>query len=128
MATAAPTIMLAGLLQPAFGQSAAPGAAVVLDPIVVTAPAGDTSTATERSAAADGAKQPGPEEMARARLDALAGGTALITQSDVAGRADVTIADTLATVPGVVTQSFFGGNDQPRIQIRGSGLQQNPVE
>lgn len=128
MATAAPTIMLAGLLQPAFGQSAAPGAAVVLDPIVVTAPAGDTSTTTERSAAADGAKQPGPEEMARARLDALAGGTALITQSDVAGRADVTIADTLATVPGVVTQSFFGGNDQPRIQIRGSGLQQNPVE
>src|SRR5690606_22904378 len=23
---------------------------------------------------------------------------------------------------------FFGANDQPRIQIRGSGLQQNPVE
>jgi len=27
-----------------------------------------------------------------------------------------------------VVQNFFGSNDQPRIQIRGSGLQQNPVE
>jgi iron complex outermembrane receptor protein len=34
----------------------------------------------------------------------------------------------LASVPGVIVQDFFGGNDQPRIQIRGSGLQQNPVE
>ncbi|MDZ7881061.1 MAG: hypothetical protein U5L45_25570 [Saprospiraceae bacterium] len=29
--------------------------------------------------------------------------------------------------PGVV-RDFFGGFDQPRVQIRGSGLQQNPVE
>lgn len=107
-------ITTAGLPQPVFGQSAAPGAAVILDPIDVTVSASGAPSS--------------PEATARARLDALAGGTALITRSDVAGRADVTIADTLATVPGVVVQSFFGGNDQPRVQIRGSGLQQNPVE
>lgn len=28
----------------------------------------------------------------------------------------------------MIVQDFFGGHDQPRIQIRGSGLQQNPVE
>lgn len=111
------------LTQPGFGQSAAPGATVRLDPIVVTAPAGT------REETADAQKQPATaEDIARMRIDALAGGTALVTQSDMAGRADVTIADTLGTVPGVVVQSFFGGNDQPRVQMRGSGLQQNPVE
>lgn len=39
-----------------------------------------------------------------------------------------TLSKALRQVPGVVVQDFFGGNDQPRIQIRGSGLQQNPVE
>ncbi|MFP7674840.1 TonB-dependent receptor family protein [Marivita sp. S0852] len=39
-----------------------------------------------------------------------------------------TVADALATEPGVVVQEFFGSNDQPRIQIRGSGLQQSPTE
>jgi len=37
-----------------------------------------------------------------------------------------TLADTLALEPGVVVQEFFGGNDQPRINIRGSGIQSNP--
>jgi iron complex outermembrane receptor protein len=99
---------------PAFGQSAAPGATVELPPIDIAAPAPDRTANTEANV--------------RARIDALAGGTALITRSDMTGRADVTIADTLATVPGIVVQSFFGGNDQPRVQMRGSGLQQNPVE
>ncbi|MDA7949301.1 MAG: TonB-dependent receptor [Hyphomicrobiaceae bacterium] len=58
----------------------------------------------------------------------MAGGTAIITSAELEGRANVTIGDTLNIVPGVVVQNFFGGNDQPRIQIRGSGLQQNPVE
>jgi hypothetical protein len=31
-------------------------------------------------------------------------------------------------VPGIIGQSFFDGNDQPRVQIRGSGLQRNAVE
>lgn len=37
-----------------------------------------------------------------------------------------TLTDTLALEPGVVVQEFFGGNDQPRINIRGSGIQSNP--
>jgi len=39
-----------------------------------------------------------------------------------------TVADAVAVEPGVIVQEFFGGNDQPRIQIRGSGLQQSPTE
>lgn len=39
-----------------------------------------------------------------------------------------TVADAVATEPGVIVQEFFGSNDQPRIQIRGSGLQQSPTE
>jgi len=39
-----------------------------------------------------------------------------------------TVADALATEPGVIVQEFFGSNDQPRLQIRGSGLQQSPTE
>jgi len=105
--TAASVVALAAAA--AHAQSAAPGAAVVLDAVTVegAARAGDT---------------------ARKRLEAIPGGTALVAEEDQAGKANVTIADVLATVPGVVVQSFFGGNDQPRIQIRGSGLQQNPVE
>lgn len=115
------------LAQPAFGQSATPGATVELPPIDVAAPARDRTT-NEASPAPEADKPASAEAAVRARIDALAGGTALITPTDMAGRADVTIADTLATVPGVVVQSFFGGNDQPRVQMRGSGLQQNPVE
>lgn len=66
--------------------------------------------------------------IAQERLEAMAGGTALIAQKDTIGRANVSLTDTIKTVPGVIVQNFFGGNDQPRIQIRGSGLQQNPVE
>ncbi|MBV6418527.1 MAG: Vitamin B12 transporter BtuB [Steroidobacteraceae bacterium] len=62
------------------------------------------------------------------RLDAAAGGTAIVDPADLPATANLTIARALASVPGVVVQDFFGGNDQPRIQIRGSGLQQNPVE
>ena len=62
------------------------------------------------------------------RFDALPGGAARVTAEEMLDSANLTIARALETVPGVVVQSFFGGNDQPRIQIRGSGLQQNPVE
>ncbi|MGQ9367367.1 TonB-dependent receptor family protein [Azospirillum sp. ST 5-10] len=100
------------VLAPASGhsQSAAPGAAVVLDPVTVEG-AADTA-----------------EGEARRRLEATPGGTAVVAGEDLAGVADVTISDALKGVPGVVVQDFFGGNDQPRVQIRGSGLQQNPVE
>ncbi|MBP2229498.1 iron complex outermembrane receptor protein [Azospirillum agricola] len=95
--------------QAAHAQSAAPGAAVVLAPVTV-----------EGRASA--------EAVARKRLEAIPGGTGLVVEEDLAGKANVTVSDALAGVPGVVVQNFFGGNDQPRIQIRGSGLQQNPVE
>src|SRR5690606_592363 len=62
------------------------------------------------------------------RLDAAAGGTAIITPREMPASTNLTLARALADVPGVVVQDFFGGNDQPRVQIRGSGLQQNPVE
>lgn len=38
-----------------------------------------------------------------------------------------TLNDALAHQPGIVMQEFFGGNDQPRLNIRGSGIQSNPV-
>ncbi len=94
----------------AYAQSAAPGSAVVLDSITI-----------------EGHSEGAPAA-ARKRLEAIPGGTALVEEADQAGKANITLSDVLGTVPGVVVQNFFGGNDQPRIQIRGSGLQQNPVE
>lgn len=64
----------------------------------------------------------------RERLNALPGGVGLITANEMPETANLTLSKALSSVPGVVVQDFFGGNDQPRVQIRGSGLQQNPVE
>ena len=89
--------------QAALAQSATPGAT---EEIVVIAPRSPVVT----------------------RLDAAAGGTAIVSADNMPASANLTISRALADVPGVVVQDFFGGNDQPRIQIRGSGLQQNPVE
>ncbi len=101
----------AALLLPltAYAQSAAPGASVILDPIDV-----------------DG--QLTPEDVARRRLQALPGGTSVIADHDLSGRTNVTLSDALSEAPGVIVQNFFGGNDQPRVQIRGSGMQQSPTE
>lgn len=71
---------------------------------------------------------PEPAATVRERFDALPGGVALVTQQEIPDSANLTVSKALSSVPGVVVQDFFGGNDQPRIQIRGSGLQQNPVE
>jgi len=70
----------------------------------------------------------GRRASAAERLNATAGATGLIEADDLPQSANLTISRALAFAPGVVVQDFFGGNDQPRIQIRGSGLQQNPVE
>lgn len=94
----------------AVAQSATPGSSVTLAPITVEGLPVTT------------------EERARDRLEAVPGGTGLVAAEDLDGKADLSISDALSGVPGVVVQDFFGGNDQPRIQIRGSGLQQNPVE
>lgn len=102
-----PLMLLVALPLPAdmaFAQSAAPGTVIVLDEITIHA-----DTTAQRFAVTPGA-------------------VALIDRSEAGGQAAPTLADTLSEVPGVVVQEFFGGNDQPRIQIRGSGLQQNPAE
>ncbi len=61
----------------------------------------------------------------RARLDGVAGGTNLIEPQKESRL--VTLKDALDYQPGLVVQEFFGGLDQPRLNIRGSGIQSNPV-
>lgn len=99
-------LLLAGTSTQSLAQSATPGA-TTLDTIFVEA----------------GTMAPIAE-----RFGALPGGVALVTQDQTPETANLTVSRALRMVPGVVVQDFFGGNDQPRIQIRGSGLQQNPVE
>lgn len=129
-----------------LAQSATPGAAVQLDPVVVHAPksaAKPAAVSRERIAARRRAalRQPrgddSPGEAAghatvvpsvQQRFEALAGDVALVRREDLSPTGNPTVSRALSSVPGVVVQNFFGGNDQPRIQIRGSGLQQNPVE
>lgn len=94
----------------AFGQSASPGGDTTLEPIVLEA-GYDNSLG-----------------LIRARLAKLPGGASLISAETYDGSVSPTLSDALAAAPGVVVQDFFGANDQPRVQIRGSGLQQNPVE
>ncbi len=94
----------------ALAQSAGPGAPTVLDPIVIQS-GWDNSI-----------------DYIRERLAVLPGGVALVEADLYDNTVAPTVSDALAGVPGVVVQNFFGANDQPRIQIRGSGLQQNPVE
>lgn len=94
----------------AFGQSATPGSVIVLEEIVVEG------------------RRMGEEDLAREKLGAIPGGTGLIVDSTLKSKTNLTISDALVSIPGVIVQNFFGGNDQPRVQIRGSGLQQNPVE
>ena len=106
---AAAALLLVGASHQALAQSAAPGSVIVLDPIVISAGGVEGSTLSER-------------------LSVLPGGVALIEREEMAPSANLTASRALSTVPGVVVQDFFGANDQPRIQIRGSGLQQNPVE
>lgn len=105
LASVAGALILSSMAMPqaALAQSATPGA---VEEIVVVAPRSPVVT----------------------RLDAAAGGTAIVSADTMPASANLTMSRALADVPGVVVQDFFGGNDQPRIQIRGSGLQQNPVE
>ncbi len=90
----------------ALAQSASPGTAIVLDPIIIAT---------------------GDNAALKKRFDAMPGGVTLVERDDRLLTANETVSRALSSVPGVVVQNFFGGNDQPRIQIRGSGLQQNPV-
>jgi len=55
----------------------------------------------------------------------IAGGTSVAVMEPQTQRLE-TLKDALHYEPGVVIQEFFGANDQPRINIRGSGIQSNP--
>ena len=55
----------------------------------------------------------------------IAGSTSLVQMSPLRQRLS-TLKDALAMQPGVIIQEFFGLNDQPRLNIRGSGIQSNP--
>ncbi len=55
----------------------------------------------------------------------IAGGTSVAIMNPNEQRLE-TIKDALKLESGVIIQEFFGANDQPRINIRGSGIQSNP--
>ncbi len=139
--TAGLALLMSTASHACFAQSATPGSTISLDPIVVEAPrrappqAARAARATPRRQAAAPTQASQPAQASRPaqatvqeRFDALPGGVALVPQQNVPDTANLTVSRALSSVPGVVVQDFFGGNDQPRIQIRGSGLQQNPVE
>lgn len=64
-------------------------------------------------------------EATQAELSNIAGGTNLISPQGEARLS--TLKDALDYQPGILIQEFFGGIDQPRLNIRGSGIQSNPV-
>lgn len=103
------TTILSAAASPVMAQSAAPGATVL-------------ETITIRTDDASRGLTP------RERIARLPGGASYVGSETYDQSGTATVSRALAGVPGVVVQEFFGGNDQPRIQIRGSGLQQNPVE
>lgn len=59
-------------------------------------------------------------------LSKVPGGVNLINL-DALKTSQSSLAKVLGFEPGIIVQEFFGGNDQPRINIRGSGIQDNPV-
>ncbi len=56
----------------------------------------------------------------------IPGGTNLVNLDSIS-TSKATLNDILSTEPGIMMQEFFGANDQPRLNIRGSGIQSNPV-
>ncbi len=59
-------------------------------------------------------------------LSQIPGGTNFINLEAVPTKTD-TLHSVLSKEPGIIMQEFFGGNDQPRLNIRGSAVQANPV-
>lgn len=63
---------------------------------------------------------------ARQQHARIAGGTNVVDLSTLTAQRLSTLKDALQMQPGVIIQEFFGGNDHPRLNIRGSGIQSNP--
>jgi len=59
-------------------------------------------------------------------LSVVPGGTNIVDLDKIKG-SQATLEDVLSFQPGILLQEFYGGNDQPRLNIRGSGIQDNPV-
>jgi len=59
-------------------------------------------------------------------LEEVAGGTNLIDLDKKEGN-QFALNDALDFESGIIMQEFFGANDQPRLNIRGSGIQDNLV-
>ncbi|MFV0541495.1 MAG: TonB-dependent receptor family protein [Aestuariibaculum sp.] len=55
----------------------------------------------------------------------IAGSTVIAEMKPKTQRLE-TLKDALKLEPGIMVQEFFGANDQPRLSIRGSGIQSNP--
>ncbi len=66
-----------------------------------------------------------PPETIRQQHALIAGGTSVVVMQPEVQRLE-TMKDALKYEPGVVIQEFFGANDQPKLSIRGSGIQSNP--
>lgn len=60
------------------------------------------------------------------KLSGVPGGTNLLDLNETSINS-TKLNDILGNEPGIIMQEFFGGNDQPRLNIRGSGIQDNPV-
>lgn len=58
-------------------------------------------------------------------LQEIAGGANVILPQNESSL--ITLKDALDYQPGLILQEYFGGIDQPRLNIRGSGIQSNPV-
>ncbi len=68
-----------------------------------------------------------PERMeVELELEEVPGGTNII-DLDNKTSSQATLDDVLGFEAGIIMQEFFGGNDQPRLNVRGSGIQDNPV-
>lgn len=65
------------------------------------------------------------EQREKEKLDNVAGGTNLAIVKKETRQA--TLHDALDYQPGILIQNFFGGIDQPRLNIRGSGVQSAPL-
>jgi iron complex outermembrane receptor protein len=107
-------LALAMLALPSLVLAQGAGAGPTLPPVVVS---GDTDSATPLLS-------PSATRL-RQQLERTPGGVNLVAPQEKV-RLN-TLQDAIGGEPGIVVQEFFGGQDQPRLNIRGSGIQSNPV-
>ncbi len=106
----APCVLLVACL----GSAAVAQEGAALPPVTVQSSRASTALPVRQSVQSE-----------RDQLAQVPGGTNLAEPQKQARLA--TLRDALDYQPGIVLQDFFGGTDQPRLSIRGSGIQSNPV-